>query len=95
MLRILLGLAHNDLEDLAILSEVVVAAQGLEELFFANRGCEAGNVYEVLLYDAETGEVLAAKGVGFRFLCFLLPYLRILLSLLRDLLLVLGHSVRC
>jgi len=95
VLRILLGFAHNNLQDLAILPKVVVAAQSLKQFIFAYGGRQAGNVYEVLLDDTEAGKVLPTERVGLSLLRFLLPYLRILLGLLCDKLLVLCHPVPC
>lgn len=93
MLSVLPSLAHNNLDDLAVLSKVVLAAQSIEEAIFAYRGRETCHVDEVLLDDAEPGEMLAAEGVGFSLLCLLLSNLRVLLGLLCDLLLVSSHPV--
>jgi hypothetical protein len=93
MLRILSGFADNYLNNLAILAKVVVAAQSVKQAILAYRGRQAGDVDEILLDDSQSGEVLATKRIGFGLLCLLLPYLRILLGFLRDLLLVSGHPV--
>lgn len=53
VLSVLLGLAYDDLEDLAVLPKVVVTAEGLEQFVFAYGGRETGNVYEVLLDDTQ------------------------------------------
>jgi hypothetical protein len=94
MLRIFAGFADDDLDDLAVLSEVVVAAQCVEQAVLADSGRKTGHIDKVFLDDSQAGEVLATERVGFRLLCLLLPYLRVLLGLLRDLLLVLGHPVQ-
>lgn len=95
MLSIFSGFADNNLDDLAILSEVIRPAEGVEQAVFPYGGSEAGHVYEVFLDNAQAGEVLAAEGVGLGLLGLLLPNLGVLLGLLRDLLLVLGHPVWC
>ena len=95
MLRILPGLADDNLDDLSVLSKVVGTAQCVEKTVFAYGGREAGHVDEVLLDDSQPGEVLATESISFGLLCLLLPYLRILLGFLRDLLLVFGHPVPC
>ena len=95
VLSIFPGFADDDLDDLAILSEVVRPAEGVEQAVFPYGGGEAGHVYEVLLDNAQAGEVLAAEGVGLGLLGFLLADLGVLLGLLCDLLLVLGHPVLC
>lgn len=95
MLGVLARFADDDLDDLAVLAEVVWAAQRVEQAVFSYRGGEASHVDEVLLDDTQAGEVLAAERVGLGLLGFLLPYLGVLLGFLCDLLLVLGHPVCC
>jgi hypothetical protein len=95
VLSIFPGFTDNDLNDFAVLSEVIRPAEGVQQPVFPYGGSEAGHVYEVLLDNAQAGEVLAAEGVGLGLLGFLLPNLGVLLGLLCDLLLVLGHPVRC
>lgn len=91
MLRVLPSFAHNDLDDFAVLSKIVVAAQRVKETVFSYGRGEAGNVDEVLLNDTQPCEMFAAERVGLGLLRLLLPYLRILFGLLRYLLLVFGH----
>lgn len=91
MLRIFSRFAHNDLDDPAVLTKVVAAPQSIQQPIFAYGGSKAGHVYEVLLDNAEACKMFATEGVGLGFLGFLLPYLRVLLGLLRDELLVFGH----
>lgn len=95
MLRIFPGLADDDLDDLAILSKVVGSAECVEKAVLAYGRREASHVDEVLLDDSQPGEVFATKRISFGFLCLLLPYLRILLGFLRNLLFVFGHPVPC
>lgn len=95
VLSILAGFADDDLDDLAVLSEVVRTAERVEQAVFPYRGGQAGYVYEVLLDNTQAGEVLAAERVGLSLLGLLLAHLGVLLGFLRNLLLVLGHPGSC
>lgn len=95
MLGVLARFADDDLDDLAVLAKVVGPAQRVEQAVFSYRRGEPCDVDEVLLDDTQASEVLAAERIGLGLLRFLLPYLGVLLGLLRNLLLVLGHPVRC
>ena len=92
MVGVLTSLADDDLDNFAVLAKVVVAAQGIEEAVFADRGGKARDINEVLLDDAEASEVLATERIGLGLLGLLLAYLGVLLRLLGDLLLMLGQS---
>lgn len=91
MLRIFPCLAHHNLDDFAILSEVVWATQGVQQVVLSDGRRETCHVDEVLLDNAEPSEMLTAQGVSLGLLGLLLPLLSILLRLLGYLLLVLGH----
>lgn len=91
MLRVLPGFADNNLDYFAILPEIIAAAQGIQQAVFADRGREAGNVDEVFLDDPKPGKMFATQRISLGLLGLLLPYLRILLCFLRNLLFVLGH----
>lgn len=95
MLGILARFADDDLDDFAILAEVVWTAQRVEQPVFPYRWGEPSHVYEVLLDHTQASEVLAAERVSLGLLRFLLPYLGVLFGLLSDLLLVLGHPKCC
>ena len=69
---VVLCLADHNLDDLAVLPKVLVAAQSFKQAVFLHFRTEAGNIYEVLLHNTKAGEVLAAESVGLSLLSFFL-----------------------
>ena len=75
--------ADHYLDNLAILTEILLASQCLEELVFLCRGAQTSDVYEILLHHSEAGQVFPAEGVCFSFLGFFLCGSNVLLLALR------------
>ena len=68
-----LRFAHNNLLDLAVLSEILVPAQRLQQqTLILDRGVQANDVDEVLLDDSNTSKILATRGLDLALLCFFL-----------------------
>jgi len=84
-----LSVADRNFQDVAVLAEELGLAQRLEQFVFAGRGCQAGDVDEVLLYDTDANEAFAILLLCFSFLDFFLPL--VLSSLLPIFLNLLGE----
>lgn len=68
-----LRLADHDLFNLAVLTKIFSSTKRLKELVLvSNRWVQADNINQVLLDNANTGEVLPTRGFNFTSLGFLL-----------------------
>lgn len=68
-------LVDDDLEDLPVLSEVLIAAQRRKQLFLADPGVESSNIYQIPLDHSEAREMFAVERFDLAFLCFVLSFL--------------------
>lgn len=68
----LFGLADDDLNNLAVLSEVIWSTQRLEKMVLLHTGTEASDVDEVLLDDTQAGQMFPTQRVGLTFLSLFL-----------------------
>jgi hypothetical protein len=69
---VVLGLTDNYLDNLAVLTEILIATECLEQFVFLNSRAQTSHINQVLLHDAEASKMLAGKGVGLALLGFLL-----------------------
>lgn len=64
--------ADRNLEDVAVLTEELGPAEGLEQLLLADSRCQTGHINQVLLNDPNANEVFAILPLGLASLRFLL-----------------------
>lgn len=78
-MRVVFRFADDDLDDLAVLSEVLRPAQSFEKLVFLGGGAESGHINQILLHHTQAGKVFPAQGICFSLLRFLLLRSNVLL----------------
>ncbi|KAH0237845.1 hypothetical protein KCV03_g107, partial [Aureobasidium melanogenum] len=69
---VVLCLADDYLDNLAVLTKVLIAAKSLEQSIFLHSRAQTSHINQVLLHDAQTSEMLARESVGLALLSFLL-----------------------
>ena len=79
----ILGFAHNNLDNLAILTEVLVRPQSREQLVLLAGGSKTGHINQVLLHHPQARKMFPAEVVGFGFLLLFLQSSSGLFLLLR------------
>lgn len=78
---VVLCLTDDYLNNLAVLTEVLIATECLEQSIFLHSWAQTSHIDEVLLHDAQASEMLAGESVGLALLSFLLGGGRLLLLL--------------
>ena len=67
-MRWIFGFADNNLDDLAVLPEILISSKRFQQLVFLRSRAQTCHINKVLLHHSQAGQVLSAEVIGLGFL---------------------------